>query len=180
VATDGEVTRITVPKDKLPLVHAEGSTLFIALAAAAGTAYGTMQARAAGGAPSQPAASAPAPGASPAATTPVAGSSGSDEEKALCHAVQQRLTAAVELYNTDKKKKAKLEEIADSWWQAQYLESRPDDPGQAPGSFSNYFTAPDGRVSCKVHGSPDAETHRPRAGRAREALGSRQPPPPPP
>lgn len=136
VTTDDETTRVAIPKDKVPLMRAEGSTLFIAAAAIVGAAYGTLSKA---GIPGMP------------------GNAPSDAETASqCYAVQQRLSAAVELYNTDKKKKAHLEEVADALVQAQYLEAKPDDPGQAAGSFTHYFTAPDGRVSCKIHGSPDA------------------------
>lgn len=135
VTPDGEATRISIPKDKFPLMRAEGATLFIAGAAVVGAFYG---AAAKGGVPGLP------------------GGGADADTAAQCHAIQQRLSAAVELYNTDKKKKAKLEEVADELVKAQYLEAKPEDPGQAAGSFANYYTAPDGRVSCKVHGSPDA------------------------
>lgn len=136
VSADNESTKITVPKDKIPLMRSEGSTMFIAIAAMAGGVYGAVQAK--GG-----------PGALGA------GGGGESDVQAQCFANQQRLTAAVELYNSDKKKKAKLEEIADQLVTAQYLESKPDCPA-GRSTFANYFTAPDGRVSCKVHGSPEA------------------------
>lgn len=135
VTPDGEATRVSIPKDKMPLMRAEGATLFIAGAAVVGAFYGAASKSGVPGLPG---------GASDADTA------------AQCHAIQQRLSAAVELYNTDKKKKARLEEIADDLVKAQYLEAKPEDPGQPAGSFGNYFTAPDGRVSCKIHGSPDA------------------------
>jgi hypothetical protein len=68
-----------------------------------------------------------------------------------CLANQRHLTGALELYNGDKKKSAKLEEVANELVSTKYLESKPDDPGQGAGTFGNYFTASDGTVYCKVH-----------------------------
>jgi hypothetical protein len=135
VSADNESTKITVPKEKVPFLRAEGSTMLIAIAAMGGGVYGAMQAKGGAGLGS--------------------GGGGESDAQAQCYANQQRLTAAVELYNSDKKKKAKLEEIADQLVAAQYLESKPDCPAGA-NTFGNYQTAADGRVTCKVHGSPEA------------------------
>jgi len=78
-------------------------------------------------------------------------------ERDTCFANQRLLTGALELYNADKKKQAKLEDVAGEQGTGKYLpEGKPDDPGQGSGSFKNYATLADGTVYCKVHGRPEA------------------------
>jgi hypothetical protein len=100
------------------------------------------------------------------------------QEKEACYANQRLLTGALELYNTDKKKQAKLEEVAEELVTSKYLpEGKPDDPGQGTGSFKNYATSPDGTVACKLHGRPEPAVVTPTPTVAPGALPSPAPTP---
>jgi hypothetical protein len=143
VAADGDVTRLTLPKDKVPLMRGESGMVLLMVGLAGGAALAARQAGTLGG-----------------------------KDVTACITNQHVLTGALELYNKEKKKKAKLEDVASELVSGNFLPGGlAEDPGQPAGSFKNYYTRPDGTIACKVHGSAADALTSPGSGTEPEGGG---------